>query len=71
MSVPEPFTNVAASTAEDVATVSLLALAMSHPVASTAIALILVISSLWLILTARRLVRRLVRGNLRRGLEES
>lgn len=68
---PEPFTNVAASTAEDVATVSLLALAMSHPVASTAIALILVISSLWLILTARRLVRRLVRGNLRQGIEES
>jgi hypothetical protein len=62
---PEPFTNVAASTGEDVATLGLLALAMSHPVASTAIALLLILSSVWLIVGARRVFRRFLGRTLR------
>ncbi len=53
---PEPFSNVAVSTGEDIATVGLLALALANPVAAALIALILVVASLWLILAARRLL---------------
>lgn len=66
---PEPFSNVAVSTGEDVTTIGLLALAMSHPVASTAIALVLVILSLWLIVAARRAVRSLLRLSRREAAE--
>ena len=57
---PEPFSNIAVSTAEDVATGGLLALAIANPIAAALIALILVILSLWLVLSARRLLRRLL-----------
>ena len=57
---PEPYSNIAVSTGEDVATVGLLALAMSHPIASTVIALFLALISVWLALAARRAVRRLL-----------
>ena len=56
---PEPFSNIAVSTAEDIATGGLLALAIANPIAALLIALILVILSLWLVFTARRLLRRL------------
>lgn len=59
---PEPFSNIAVSTAEDVATGGLLALAIANPVAAALIALILVLLSLWLVLAARRLVRRMLGG---------
>ncbi len=55
---PEPFSNVIVSTGEDVATGGLLALAIAYPVAAAAIALLLVGLSLWLVLTARRALRR-------------
>ena len=55
---PEPFSNVAVSTGEDVATGSLLALAIASPVAAAAIALTLVGLSLWLAIAARRALRR-------------
>ena len=55
---PEPFSNVVVSTGEDVATVSLLGLAVANPVAAALIALILVIVSVWLVVTARRMLRR-------------
>ena len=55
---PEPFSNVAVSTGEDVATAGLLALAIANPIAAALIALILVILSLWLVLAARRMLRR-------------
>jgi hypothetical protein len=55
---PEPFSNVAVSTGEDVATGGLLALAIAYPIASAAIALVLVGLSLWLVLAARRALRR-------------
>src|SRR5262249_30956069 len=57
---PEPFSNIAISAGEDVATGGLLALSISHPVASAAIAFLLVLLSLWLVLAARRALRRLL-----------
>ena len=55
---PEPFSNVIVSTGEDVATGGLLALAIAYPIAAAAIALALVALSLWLVLAARRMLRR-------------
>jgi hypothetical protein len=55
---PEPFSNVVVSTGEDVATAGLLGLAIANPIAAALIALILVILSLWLVLAARRMLRR-------------
>ena len=57
---PEPFSNIAVSTAEDVATGGLLALAIANPIAAALVAAILVILSLWLVLTARRMLRRMI-----------
>jgi hypothetical protein len=57
---PEPFSNVVVSTAEDVTTAGLLALAIANPVAAALIAAILVILSLWLVLSARRAIKRLL-----------
>lgn len=57
---PEPFSNVAVSTGEDVATVGLLGLAIANPVAAALIALILVILSVWLVVAARRLLKRIL-----------
>jgi len=59
---PEPFSNIAVSTAEDVVTGGLLALAIANPIAAALIALILAILSLWLVLAARRALRRLLGG---------
>lgn len=57
---PEPFSNIAVSTGEDIATGGLLALAIANPVAAALIALFLVLLSLWLALAARRLVKRIL-----------
>jgi len=57
---PEPFSNVVVSTGEDVATAGLLALAIANPIAAALIALILVLLSIWLVVAARRLVRRML-----------
>ncbi|UUR08472.1 DUF4126 domain-containing protein [Sphingomonas glaciei] len=57
---PEPVSNMVVSTGEDIATAGLLALAIANPIAAALIALILVLASLWLILSARRLVRRVL-----------
>jgi hypothetical protein len=57
---PEPFSNIAVSAGEDVATAGLLGLAIANPVAAALIAVILVILSLWLVLSARRLLKRLL-----------
>jgi hypothetical protein len=57
---PEPFSNVIVSTAEDVATGGLLALAIANPVAAALIAVVLVGLSLWLVFAARRALRRLL-----------
>jgi hypothetical protein len=57
---PEPFSNVIISTAEDVATGGLLALAIANPIAAAIIALGLVLLSIWLVIAARRALRRLI-----------
>jgi hypothetical protein len=57
---PEPFSNVAVSTAEDVATGGLFALAIANPIAAALIAIILVMLSLWLVFAARRALKRLL-----------
>ena len=57
---PEPFSNILVSTGEDVATGGLLALAIANPVAAALIALILVLASLWLVVAARRALRRVI-----------
>jgi hypothetical protein len=64
---PEPYSNVAVSTGEDIATAGLLALAIAHPVASAVIALALVLVSVWLVIAARRLLRRLLEPKARRA----
>ena len=64
---PEPFSNIAVSTAEDVATGGLLALAIANPLAAALIAGILVILSLWLVFAARRLLRHMVGLNRTRA----
>ena len=56
---PEPFSNIVVSTGEDVATAGLFALAIANPIAAALIAVILVILSLWLVIAARRALRRL------------
>jgi len=57
---PEPFSNVAVSTAEDLTTGGLFALAIANPIAAALVAAILVLISLWLVLAARRLLRRIL-----------
>lgn len=57
---PEPVSNMVMSTGEDIATAGLLALAIANPIAAALIAVILVLASLWLVLSARRLLRRVL-----------
>ena len=64
---PEPFSNIAVSSAEDVATGGLLALAIASPVAAALIALTLVILSLWLVIAARRALKRLLEPKRRQA----
>ena len=64
---PEPFSNVIVSTSEDVATAGLLGLAIANPIAAALIALILVILSIWLVLAARRLIKRIVEPKRRQA----
>lgn len=56
---PEPFSNIVVSTGEDVATAGLFALAIANPIAAALIAIILVLLSLWLVVAARRALKRL------------
>src|SRR6476659_6265840 len=57
---PEPFSNVVVSTGEDVATAGLLGLAIANPIAAGLIALMLVMISLWLVISALRLLKRIL-----------
>ena len=64
---PEPVSNIVVSTGEDVATAGLLALAIANPVAAAIVAIILVILSLWLVLSARRLLKRILEPKRRQA----
>ena len=57
---PEPVSNVAMSTTEDVATVGLLYLVYEYPVAAGVIALALLGIAIGLLLLARRIIRKLL-----------
>ena len=57
---PEPYSNIAVSTMEDIATGGLLALAIANPIAAAVIAAILVFLSIWLVYAARRALKRFV-----------
>jgi hypothetical protein len=56
---PEPFSNIAVSSAEDVASAGLLWLAYAHPYVAGGIAIGLLALTAWLLLMARRVLRRL------------
>jgi hypothetical protein len=56
---PEPVTNVAMSTVEDVATAGLLYAVYEYPYAAGAIALVLLGLAIWLLLLARRIIKRI------------
>ena len=57
---PEPYSNVAVSTMEDVATGGLLALAIANPILAAFIAAILVFLSFSLVIKARRAIKRVM-----------
>lgn len=56
---PEPFSNVALSAVEDVATTGLLYLAYTHPVAAGAVAAVLLILAVGLMVVAWRVLKRI------------
>ena len=56
---PEPVSNVVVSTLEDVATGGLLYLTFEHPVMAGVIAVVLLGLAIWLMLLARRVLKRL------------
>lgn len=56
---PEPISNIILSTAEDVVTGGLLALAFAYPVAAAIIALVLLALTIWGLFAAKRMLKRL------------
>lgn len=56
---PEPFSNIALSTAEDVATTGLLYLAYTNPVAAGVVAVVLLVLAVALMVIAWRVLRRI------------
>ncbi len=64
---PEPYSNAAVSTGEDVATTGLLALVIAFPAVAIVIALLLLIAAVLVIIALRKLLRS-VRGGLKRAL---
>lgn len=64
---PEPISNIVVSTAEDVTTGGLLALAIAYPVAAAIIAALLVALSIWLVVAARRALTRLLEPKRRQA----
>ena len=66
---PEPYSNVAVSTGEDVATTGLLALAIAFPPLAILIALLLLVAAIIVIIALRRLLRN-IKATLKRTLGE-
>ncbi|MXP44290.1 DUF4126 domain-containing protein [Allopontixanthobacter sediminis] len=56
---PEPVSNVVMSSVEDVATAGLLYAAYEYPLAAGGIALVLLALATWLLLKARRIIKRI------------
>ena len=66
---PEPYSNAAVSTGEDVATTGLLALVIAFPAVAIVIALLLLIAAVLVIIALRKLLRS-VRGGLKSALRD-
>lgn len=64
---PEPVSNVVVSSTEDVAAGGLLVLAFAFPVVAAILALLLAAGAIWLMVAARRALRRLVGGSADKG----
>ncbi|WP_416830669.1 MAG: DUF4126 domain-containing protein [Erythrobacter sp.] len=64
---PEPVSNIAASSAEDIATVGLLWLAYEYPMAAAGIAALLLLIAVALLWLAQRILKRLFFGKTSRG----
>ena len=64
---PEPFSNVAVSTGEDVATGGLLALAIAYPPIAIVIAVLMLVAAVIVIIALRRLLRN-IKATLKRTL---
>lgn len=60
---PEPFSNIAVSSGEDIATGGLLLLVLANPIAAVAVAICLSLTAIALIVTLRRWIRRLRPGD--------
>jgi Domain of unknown function (DUF4126) len=56
---PEPFSNIAVSSVEDVATTGLLYVAYAHPDIAAAVAVVVLGIAVWLLLLARRVLKKL------------
>jgi hypothetical protein len=56
---PEPFSNVAVSTVEDVATGGLLYLAYAYPLAAAGVAVVLLLLAVGLLLLARKVLKKI------------
>ncbi|SNS26053.1 DUF4126 domain-containing protein [Sphingopyxis indica] len=67
---PEPYSNAAVSTGEDVATSSLLALAIAFPPLAIAIAILLAVAAVVVIVALRRLLRN-IKAGLKRALGDA
>lgn len=67
---PEPYSNAAVSTGEDVATTGLLALVIAFPAVAIVIALLLLIAAVLVIIALRKLLRS-VRGGLKCALGDA
>lgn len=59
---PEPFSNIAVSTGEDITAGGLLLLALADPVAAVFVAILVAVGSIGAIVLLRRLLRRLLGG---------
>lgn len=67
---PEPFSNAAVSTGEDVATTGLLALAIAYPPLAIVIAILLALTAIVVIVALRRLLRN-IKATLKRALGDA
>ena len=62
---PEPYSNIAVSTGEDIVTAGLMALAIANPVLAAIVAAFIVLGTGWLVFKARRFMKRII-GSLSR-----
>jgi len=57
---PEPYSNIAVSTAEDVVTTGLMTLAIANPILAAIVAAFIVLGTGWLVYKARRFLKRIL-----------